>query len=220
MIPSFADNRDSRSLASRLRRRRFERMRPIFDAFAEPVSVLDIGGTVGFWERAPEDLAKRCEITLLNLSQVPTEGLKNITSSQGDGRRMPEFQENQFDVCFSNSVIEHVGTLRDQRDMAREVSRVSRSYCIQTPYRYFPVEPHFLLPLWQYWPTSIRVALYRRFRLGWMGRQPDRCLATIEVEQVRLLNRRELQWLFPDAEILPEKIGPLTKSLVAIRSRP
>jgi hypothetical protein len=130
---------------------------------------------------------------------------------------MPEFDDLAFDVCVSNSVIEHVGTLFDQQAMACEIRRVARSYFVQTPYRHFPIEPHFLVPGWQYLPVAVRCAIFRRFELGWMGRQPDPFLARAEVEQIRLLDARDMRALFPDAVILLERVGFLTKSLVARR---
>jgi len=125
--------------------------------------------------------------------------------------------DRSFDLCLSNSVIEHAGTAQDQRDMASEIRRVSNGYFVQTPYRHFPIEPHFLFPAWQYLPVPLRVALYRRFRLGWMGRQPDPRCARADVEQVRLLGQRAFQALFPDGTLRKERLGPLVKSLVPVR---
>jgi hypothetical protein len=84
--------------------------------------------------------------------------------------------------------------------MAREVSRVASRFWVQTPNKWFPVEPHYMCPFYQYLPVSLR----RRFD----GRRGD----TLE-----LLDARELQRLFPDAEIERERFFGLTKSLIAVR---
>jgi len=34
-------------------------------------------------------------------------------------------KDKQFDICFSNAVIEHVGDYEEQRTMAEEITRVS-----------------------------------------------------------------------------------------------
>jgi hypothetical protein len=55
-------------------------------------------------------LPKGCHITLVNLDSVSIDGLANIVLVVGDVRRMAAFADRAFDVCFSNSVIERVGT--------------------------------------------------------------------------------------------------------------
>lgn len=79
------------------------------------------------------------------------------------------------------------------------------------------MEPHFVFPAWQYLPSGVRRRLVQLRQWGWIKRQPDPLRALAEVEQIRLLNVREMRWLFPDSEIRKEKFGLLTKSLVAIK---
>jgi hypothetical protein len=216
MIFSAADNRNPNSLASRLRRKRTELFAKLLEPFHEPVRILDVGGTASFWVNNAPSLPKQCHFTLLNLELESTGGLKNACSLVGDARETG-LEDNEFDIVFSNSVIEHVGTLYDQMAMAKEVQRVAKSFFLQTPNRYFPLEPHFLCPFWQFLPTWFRAALHRRVRLGWMNREPDALLARAGVEQVRLLTHYEMKRLFGDAQIHTETIGPLTKSLIAVR---
>jgi ubiquinone/menaquinone biosynthesis C-methylase UbiE len=85
------------------------------------------------------------DITLLN-PELSESAPSNFTAFVGDGRSMPQFEDHQFDIVFSNSTIEHVGSIDDQRAMAREIVRVGRKYYVQTPNRYFPIEPHFVFP--------------------------------------------------------------------------
>lgn len=127
------------------------------------------------------------------------------------------FKHFEFDFCFSNSVIEHVGTRDDQLRMAREVRRVGRGYFVQTPNRYFPLEPHFLVPGWQFAPVSVRTFLLQQKDLGWVRRVKDRSLARAVVESIRLLTLEEIQVAFPDGKIYHERICFLTKSFVAWR---
>jgi hypothetical protein len=216
MVLPAADNRDPNSLASRLRRRRTERFARLVKLYPEPVRVLDLGGTSAFWADNAALLNRRCHFTLLNLETTPVESPEDTRHVVGDARHTG-FADGEFDVVFSNSVIEHVGTLHDQLSMAREVRRVGDSYFVQTPNRYFLLEPHFLFPAWQFLPLWFRAALHCRVQLGWMQRQPDALLARAGVEQVRLLSRTEMHQLFPGAEIHRETLGPFTKSLIAIR---
>ena len=129
---------------------------------------------------------------------------------QADGTDLP-FDDGEFDVGFSNSVIEHVPKDR-QPAFASELGRVAKRFYVQTPNRYFPIEPHYQLPFFQFLPERIRKALNRRFTLGWQARG--------EWEEITLLSARDLQRLFPDAEIHREKVLGLTKSLIAVRRWP
>jgi 2-polyprenyl-3-methyl-5-hydroxy-6-metoxy-1,4-benzoquinol methylase len=79
---------------------------------------------------------------------------------------MRQFRDHQFDVVYSNSVIEHVGDLDDMRRMAQEIQRVGKRYFLQTPNRYFPIEPHFVFPFFQFLPRPVQISLVQKFRLG------------------------------------------------------
>jgi hypothetical protein len=218
MLFNQADNNNPDSMASRLRRRRTEWLNSLVEGFPEPVRILDVGGTVGFWKNNVSALNRRCRLTLVNLDATDVSALPDTTSLVGDARNLVDVADQSFDVCFSNSVIEHVGTLYDQIRMAREVKRVAKSWFIQTPNRYFPIEPHFLVPGWQFAPIWLRTFLLMRRRIGWMDRTPDKLQARAFVEHVRLLSFWEMQALFPESEIRRETLGPLTKSFVAIRT--
>ena len=129
---------------------------------------------------------------------------------------MKQFRDDEFDVAFSNSVIEHVGEFDQQRQMAAEVMRVGKKYFLQTPNRFFPVEPHFLFPLFQFLPLAARVFLVRRFDLGFyaQGGVPNEQEAIEIVSSIRLLTQRELEQLFPGGTIYKEKVFGLTKSFI------
>jgi hypothetical protein len=213
----WADNTKPDSLASRLRQKRISLLFDLLDDLNPPIRILDVGGTIGFWKLAPPEKLAGIHLTLLNLSQSSTDGMPNAESISGDARDLSRFQDKSFDLCFSNSVIEHVGTLFDQIAMAREIDRVAKRFFVQTPNRYFPLEPHFHVPLWQFLPLACRSAMHRRFKLGWMEAQPDPLRARASVEQVRLLSRTDMQRLFPDARIVEERFAFMTKSLFAIK---
>ena len=217
MLFRWADNRDPNSWASEMRRRRVKLFCDLLVGARAPLRILDVGGTVEFWKQNASELPERCEITLLNLTETSTEGVPNLRSIAGDARKMAMFSNDSFDVAFSNSVIEHVGTFYDQMAMAKEIQRVAKTYFVQTPNRYFPIEPHFVFPLWQFLPLCFRAWMLRRTKLGWMQKQPDYFRARAEVEQIRLLSEKDLKALFPEAKIHHEKIGPCVKSLIAIK---
>lgn len=213
MLKRMADNRDQRSLAVQFRKRRFAFFQSLLSRLECPVHILDIGGTESYWKSMELNAGDQVFITLLNLTQNDV-SLPNVTSIAGDARAMIS-KDASFDVVFSNSVIEHVGTYQDQLQMAKEVRRVGKRYFIQTPNKYFPLEPHFLFPLFQFLPINIRVLLLQNFKLGWFSKTPDKVKAREIVEGIRLLGRREFMALFPNAAIYEEKILGMTKSFVA-----
>jgi SAM-dependent methyltransferase len=178
-----------------------------------PVRILDVGGTPEFWSRALEGAPARWTIVVLNLARPRTIN-PAVTLLRGDACRLP-FADGTFDVVFSNSVIEHVGTLEDQCRMANEIQRVGRRFFVQTPNRYFPIEPHFLLPLGQFLPKSFVAALLQRTNLGTIQRRPDPDLARAIVDEIRLLTLAEVRQVFPSATLYKERFAGLTKSFVA-----
>jgi hypothetical protein len=112
-------------------------------------------------------------------------------------------------------VIEHVGGAADQKRMADEVQRVGRRYFVQTPNRYFPIEPHFLFPGFQFLPEAAQVFLLSHFRLGTYEIVRDRDYARTLVREIRLLSLSEFRRLFPQATIHRERLVGLTKSFIA-----
>jgi hypothetical protein len=217
MLFRQADNTDPESWSSRLRLRRMKLFLDLAQTFTPPVKVLDVGGTVRFWEQAGVTKLEAIDLTLLNLVAVPTGGAPHVHSVVGDARDLSAFPDRAFDICMSNSVIEHVGTFYDQRAMADEISRVSVAYFVQTPNRTFPLEAHFHVPFWPFLPLSVRSKLHQWMKLGWIEREPDPVLARADVEQIRLLTRQEVAYLFPDGTILEERVCGLTKSFFAVR---
>jgi ubiquinone/menaquinone biosynthesis C-methylase UbiE len=213
LVMKFADNRRADSLATKLRRKRFALFNSLLSSLPRPLRILDIGGTQLFWERMGFTAQSDVKIVLLNLTNVPLT-YPNFRSVIGDARNMGEFRDKEYDVVFSNSVIEHVGDYGQQRQMAEEVRRVGRRYFLQTPNRSFPVEPHFLFPFFQFLPLRFRVFLIFHFDLGWYQRIPDKQKATETVSSIRLLTERELRELFPGAMIYREKFFGMTKSFI------
>jgi Methyltransferase domain len=183
-------------LAARARRRRHDLFRMAMGP-APDDRVIDIGcGPIGLAAFEPH-----LAITGVDRVNRPDYRGPNRAFIQADARALP-FDDASFDVAYSNSLIEHLEPA-DRPRFAAEVTRVAKRYFVQTPNRWFPVEPHVLLPLYQFLPRGARERLWR---FG-VSRNP--------FEDIRLLDAHELAHLFPDAVILRERVGPLTKSLIA-----
>ena len=168
--------------------------------------ILDVGCGAG---AALERFNHTNEIVAVDLKPLESEWLAapNVSVETADATQLP-YGDREFAVVFSSSVIEHVPP-EAQRAFADEIRRVGERYFVQTPNRYFPIEPHYQLPLFQFLPRRVRMALNSRFSLGW---QPKG-----HWEEITLLTARDLRRLFPDAEIHRERLFGLTKSLMAVR---
>jgi 2-polyprenyl-3-methyl-5-hydroxy-6-metoxy-1,4-benzoquinol methylase len=203
------------SPANILRRRRFLLLKSLFlDKLPQGTRILDVGGTPDFWMTMGS--FEKFRITLLNLTKVDVPNA-NLESVVGDAKRMPQFADGEFDLVFSNSVIEHVGAYEQQLKMADEIRRVGKGYFVQTPNYWFPFEPHFLLPFFQFFPVHVRTAILRYVDIGEPQARTSREYARELIALVHLLTKRRLRRLFPDAYIRAERICGLTKSYMVYR---
>jgi len=119
----------------------------------------------------PERITAVGNVPLANF----TKAFPQIPTVVADGRVLP-FEDQEFDVAFSNAVVEHVGGRDDQERFCHELARVARRVFVTTPNRRFPIDPHTLLPFAHWLPD---------------GRRPH------SLDGVRPLTARELRSLFP-----------------------
>lgn len=203
------------------RRQRFE----LFLRVIEPAStdlLLDIGGFPSFWTEHPPQRVER--IDTLNIHEVAWNGADapgfKITTMVGDGCAL-EMADHAYDIAFSNSVIEHVGSWERQQQFASEVRRVARALWVQTPAYECPIEPHYLTPFIHYLPRWLQRKILRWGTVyGWLSR-PSVETVNEMVDTTRLLRKAEMQQLFPDCEIRTERmLWVIPKSYIAIRKRP
>ncbi|MCH6236477.1 class I SAM-dependent methyltransferase [Cognataquiflexum rubidum] len=211
------------SLQRKLRKKRFQHflslLRNIKPKSGNIIQILDIGGEERFWKMVsfPQDL--NVKITLLNLEEIPIENKNLFVSVCGDARNISNFENGSFDICFSNSVIEHVGNFEDQRKMANECSRVGLNYYIQTPNYWFFLEPHFRFPFFHFLPKKARVWLTMNFTLGngSYKKTNEEKKAWKRVNGVELLSIRQMRELFPEGKIYREKFLGMNKSIIVYK---
>ncbi len=198
------------SASSRMRLRRFDLLVSAFPDLRE-MRVLDLGGDARFWRSSP---LRPGQVTLLNRypQDVPEPWM---TAIRGDGCDPPELPT--FDLAFSNSVIEHVGGHWRRERFADVVRGAAPRYWVQTPYRYFPVEPHYLCPGLQFLPLAIRPKVIVRWPLGHHRKDRDSAHALEGAMNIELLSVSEMRFYFPGASLQREKFAGMTKSLIAVR---
>jgi ubiquinone/menaquinone biosynthesis C-methylase UbiE len=180
-------------------------------------NVLDIGGRAEDW-MALKDVwgGRNIFFTIVNLcGSCAKEG--RFTWIIGDACNLARFQDHEFDVVYSNSVVEHVGDWANKRRMANEVRRLAPQYFVQTPSFWFPFEPHLRLPLIHWLPAPLQRAAVKRRAWGFYRKAQDHHEAYEILSETALLDRDDMIALFPEAEIVKEKFGFICKSLMAIR---
>ena len=215
-------------LSQRFRERRAERFRREFE-LSEDTRVLDLGGGDGEHIRMvlqgspvrPENVYV-ADVNAKALERARAHGHRTTLLSQ-DGQ-VP-FPDGFFDVVFCSSVIEHVTVpktevwqhenelfarkaVAHQRAFADEISRISKSFWVQTPARSFFLETHSWLPFFGWLPRAVQVAILRFTRHFWLSRHPP---------DYYLLTRGHMEALFPGARIVSESWLGMTKSWIALR---
>ncbi|MFI5037846.1 MAG: class I SAM-dependent methyltransferase, partial [Solirubrobacterales bacterium] len=180
-------------VAARARARRHARFFAL-TRVAPGARVLDVGcGQIGLRALEPD-----MDITGVDLVERPDYPGPFVRADAAAG--LP-FADDEFDLVYCSSVIEHVAAPR-RAAFAAELRRVGRGWFVQTPALSFPIEPHSLLPGAHWLPPRLRKAYWH---LGAAGGW----------EQISLLRRAEIEQLFGPA--LPERMGPLVKSWVCVR---
>jgi len=139
----------------------------------------------------------------LSPSHVPA--AESFVKIIGDGRVLP-LRDKGVDLVLCDNVIEHVSE-QVREGFVTELRRVAkRGFFITTPNYWFPFEPHYHMPLFQFLPPRSREWLLRRASFGFV---------TDPSEVISLLSRRDLQRLLPHATVSGIGFTPFPETLVA-----
>jgi hypothetical protein len=210
-----------------------------FITFVECISpapgsfVIDLGGSRGAFFKNNADLVSEYELNAV-IADIDTNALREAEQSGFETihiseRGFMDFEDNEFDVVFCNSVIEHVtirkadiwGAVDDsfasesykvQKDFASSIERISRKFFVQTPHVSFPVESHTWLPSFYIYTDNrgLNVRRMKKTNAWWIKKStPD----------FHLLSERQMRELFPSAtEITIGKFLGFPKEVIAYRS--
>lgn len=206
-----------RQISKVWRKKRFDLFLRLMKPSASDI-LLDVGGNPWFWISYPQPVRR---IDVLNVYEeswcsddTPHHNFRLLL---GDGCSL-DMPDKSYDIGFSNSVIEHVGSWERQQQFASEIRRVARSLWVQTPACECPIEPHYIAPFVHYFPRPFQKKLLRWCTLwGWLE-HPTQEQVDSMVETTRLLSKAEMRQLFPDCEIITERMfWIITKSYIAFR---
>lgn len=123
-------------------------------------TILDVGFSDKEYSNTDNYLEKnynyKNKITALGIDE-PKEFLVKYPDVQAlkyVGKIFP-FKDKEFDIGWSNAVIEHVGNYSDQLLFIKELNRTCKKVFFTTPNKYFPIEIHTRVPLLHYLPKNI-----------------------------------------------------------------
>jgi hypothetical protein len=124
------------------------------------------------------------------------------------------FDDQSFDLVFSNAVVEHVGSRDRQHDFLDELVRVGKQVFVTTPNRRHPIEFHTATPLLHYLPPHIYRKIYAAVGFEFFSKE----------ENLNLLDAAQLlELLGPDARARAELtfhrfLGMRSNLLLSIRA--
>jgi len=191
--------------------------------------ILDLGGGNGEHIRGLVDRKYWGNIIVADIDKRLLEKAKvsGLRISQLDESGKLPFKDKSFDIVFCNSVLEHITiakknvwnykygkkffkeSFKRQTKFANEIRRIGKKYFIQTPNKYFPIESHTWTPCIQFFSRDLQIRLIRLLNKFWFKKtKPD----------WNLLSGKELKTLFPDAQILKERVIGIVKSFIIIKA--
>ena len=155
---------------------------------------------------------------VVNLKPPPEQFPAWIRADQADACNLPaHIAGGSYDLVYSNSVIEHVGGHAQRIRFADAVHKLADRHWVRTPYRYFPVEPHWLFPGFQFLPLTVRAEISHLWPLAHSpsSSHAEGLRAALGTE---LLSRAEMTFYFPSSSLRSERLLGLVKSLIAVKA--
>ena len=205
---------ETESCATRMRKRRWDRLLVTFPHLSD-MRVPDVGSTVDSWSLCP---VRPAHVTLLNIFPTPDEPAGGFQCIEGDACRPPRsVTDGDWDLVYSNSFLEHVGGHARRLEFSDSVRSLAPDYWIQTPNRYFPIAPQWIVPRIQFLPVAARTTVAKNWPL-YKWRSDDRDRALHEMLEIELLSRTEIHRLALDARMARERWPGFTKSYIVLRS--
>lgn len=159
------------------------------------------------------------KIAALNISENYVAKIKKhypeIKTVIGDACKLP-YDDNTFDIVFSNAVIEHVGDLERQTMMASEIMRVGKRWFVTTPNRWYPFEFHMRLPFVTWLPGHGYLTASKLIRYS---HAQKRYISGRKYANLRLLSSGELRKMFPGSKIIKQRITLMPETLIVIGNK-
>ena len=178
--------------------------------------IIDLGCTEEFWNIIDTNFLyeNNVKITLINLHPYEVKNKQIFKIHHMDFFSLNPKDFSNFDLSFSNSVIEHLENDENQRKFASLHKTIAKYYYCQTPNKHFPIEPHFIFPFFQYLPKQIQIILLVRFNIGNFDNIQNENEARRYLKEIQLLSKKDIMRLFSNNFLEEEKFFFLVKSYV------
>jgi len=213
----------------RLRRYTREQRLKLFNEFIKGVTgrirLIDLGGTVKFWEDWGLASQPLLDVTLVNThdkdkchANDPIT-LPNIRRLRADVLTLSAADFAEYDLIFSNSLIEHLPGRESQRQLARAIIESGRPYFLQTPNKRSPIDPHFprpYVPFFATYPRALQARLLSWSALGSGSASPSYDAALARLHHYSPLTTRDVRLLFPQARVVVERPMGVPMSIIAM----
>jgi hypothetical protein len=194
-----------------------------------PLRVIDLGGAAQMWRRWGITEEDGLQIVLANTHRLdPTHRGEAspgafVSSIEIDVLDLEPSAYADYDVVFSNSMVEHLPSRDAQARLAARIVASGKPYFIQVPNKHCIVDPHFPHPFAAFfasWPPALQMRAIQWHPLGTRRRATSRDEAVRRIETYHPLAKRDLAALFPQARIETEWNLGLPMSLIAIGQGP
>jgi len=207
--------------------------RKLFDDFMKgvsgPVRLIDLGGTVRFWENWGLARRPQLDVTLVNNHDLDKNHandaitLPNIRRLRADVLTLSAADFAQYDVIFSNSLIEHLPGRQLQRQLAQAIIDSGRPYFLQTPNKRSPIDPHFprpYVPFFATYPRPLQARLLSWSALGSGSAAPSYQAALARLQNYYPMTVRDVRQCFPRARVVVERPLGVPMSIIAMSATP
>jgi hypothetical protein len=216
-------------MLQRLRQYTRAQRHKLFDDFMRHstgrIRLVDLGGTVSFWEDWGLAAQPQLSVTIVNdhhsdkTHEHDALRLANLSRLRADVMTLTAADLAEYDVIFSNSLIEHLPGEQAQRRLAQAIIDSGRPYFMQTPNKRSPLDPHFprpYVPFFATYPRPVQARLLSWSALGSGQAAPSFEAALARLQHYHPLTRGDVRHLFPQARVVMERPLGVPMSIIAM----
>lgn len=155
-------------------------------------------------------------VSAINLSSehisIIQEYYPEVDARVGDACDLP-WEDEHFDIVYSNAVIEHLGSFEKQKKMAAEIMRVGKRWFISTPNRWYPFEFHMRLPFITWLPGNGYIRFGKIISYHHVKRK---YVSGIRYDGLRLMTAKDLRRCFPMSRIIKQRVTFMPETLICV----